>query len=299
MATITGYTVSGFDLRLYCKVTEMGIDTPDYKCILSFGTGMKRFCLTAMYDKQKPTELYIDRVENNDLCVVDGKLSNYDKGTVKLVKTALCVINELFPEVTTLTLHDASQIYCEEESKLFKLGMSYDYIIKYNETWYQKNFHAILPGFISKHYDANREVQITAEPDTIMDIYSKSLHVLDAPRMDYSLLSNRFTQFDEYKEEYESSTTPRDFINKLRRTLGDKYCFVVGKWLNQYMALLQIKLSPEHWYILSSTIEPVPHFKMDKMNKTNTMRLLEGGNKTRRRTKRGRFTIIADSAFTG
>lgn len=310
MAHISGYIVTGFNLKMYCKKFEMGIDSPHYKCVLSFGTGMKKFCMTAMYDIHKANEIYIDRVENNDLCVIDGKLRNYDKGTVKLVKTAICVIKELFPQVTKLTLNDASQIYCEDESKMFKLSMSYDYILKYNETWYQKNFNAILPGFISKQYDSNNRVQITAEPDSMMDAYVTSLRVLDEEREDYSFLSNRFTQFEEYKEDYESSTTPRKFINTLRKNLDDTFCHIVGKWLNQYMVLLQIKLSPGHWYILSSMIEPVPNFNIVPMNNADAKRILDGGGNIHRNITRKKrrgptpsrqkhvLKIIADSAFT-
>ena len=78
---------------------------------------------------KKIAEISEINVENNDLCVSNGLLSNYDKGTVKLVKTALYVIKTEFPEITTLTLKDDSQIYCEKGSKIFKISMSYDYIL--------------------------------------------------------------------------------------------------------------------------------------------------------------------------
>ena len=299
---MNGYKVRGFDLTFYCKKSEINIGMSNYKCVLSFGAGMKKFCMTAFYDKQKnPTTIYINNVENNDLCVSNGLLSNYDKGTVKLVKTALYVIKTEFPEITTLTLKDDSQIYCEKGSKLFKMSMSYDYILKYNESWYQKHFNAILPGFISKNYISNK-VNIVSEPNSIMNKYVSSLHVLDEPNIDYSLIRDSFPQFEQYKDIYESSKSPRDFIQQLRTTLGTKYCFIVGPWLNHYMIFLQIKLHPDDWYILSSMIEPVPNYKIDPIDFIHAKRILDGGsqkNRTNKTRKQKKYTykIVADCNF--
>ena len=63
---------------------------------------MKKFCLVALYDAHKPDEIYIDRVENNDLCVIEDKLRNYEKGTIKLVKLALYAIKYFFPNIKKL-----------------------------------------------------------------------------------------------------------------------------------------------------------------------------------------------------
>lgn len=296
---ISGYIVTGFNVKFYCKLSELYLNTPNYQCVISFGMGMKQFCMTAIYKKIKPNEIYIDRVQNNDLCVFDGKLRNYDKGTVKIVKTSLYFIKQLFPDVTTITLFDDSQIYCEENSMQFKLSMSYDYILKYNETWYQKNFNAELPGFISKQY-TNKNIFpiIESEPDSLMDKYNSSLKILDEPLMNYYLILNIFPQFSQYKDEYETSKSPRDFINKLRKKLGNQFCFIVGKWLNQYMLHIQIKFIQSEWYILTTNIQNVPNFSMLQINNKNAKRILDGGSKTYKNKKPSGFKIIADSNFT-
>jgi hypothetical protein len=296
---LRGYTITGYNINTYCKITESAINTPDYKCVLSFGGGMKKFCLVALYDAHKPDEIYIDRVENNDLCVIEGKLHNYEKGTIKLVKIALYVIKYFFPNIKKLTLNDNSQIYCEETSRLFKLSLSYDYIVKYNESWYQKNFKAELPGFISKDYITNSKYPIIkADTDSLMYSYNESLKGLDENIIPYNLILNIFPQFSDYKNEYESSKTPREFINKLRKKLGSQFCFIVGKWLNQYMILLRVKLHPESWYILTSNIEPVPNFKITPLSNGNTKRILDGGRrKTHKNNKNIGYRIISDSNF--
>jgi hypothetical protein len=152
MSNIKAYKISGYNINLYCKISEYGIDTNNYMCSMSFGTGNKKFCLTAIYKALNPFEIYIDRVEKNDLCIIDNKLSDIDEGLVKLVKLSLLFIKKIYPHVTRLTFHDDSQIYCNNvralqsltlrENKLDKLSLAYDYIIKYNQTWYEKNFKA-------------------------------------------------------------------------------------------------------------------------------------------------------------
>lgn len=295
-----GYIVTGYDIKVYCKLTETNIGESNYKCVISFGTGMKKWCVTALYDNKKPTEIYIDRIENNDLCLIEGKLREYEKGTIKLVKISLYTIKQLFPDITKINLHDDSQIYCDETNKTFKLSLSYDYILKYNESWYQKNFSAELPGFISKEYNNDIKFpKIISEPDTLMDKYYTSLKELDTPIMPYPLIINIFSQFSEYKNEYESSTTPREFISILRKKLKNDFCFKVGKWLNQYMLFLQIKLSPEYWYIQTKNIFSVTNFTINKISSNNTNRILNGGkrnNKTQKKSKGIR--LISDSNLT-
>lgn len=301
----TGYIITGYDIKVYCKLTETNIGEQNYNCVISFGTGMKKWCIIALYDNKKPNEIYIDRVENNDLCLAVGKLREYEKGTIKLFKIALYTLKQLFPDIIKLTLHDNSQIYCNETNKMFKLSLSYDYILKYNESWYQKNFSAELPGFISKKninnniINNNTKYPITSEPGTLMDIYTTSLRELDTNIMDYSLIINIFSQFSEYKNEYESSNTPREFINILRKTLKNDFCFKVGKWLNQYMLFLQIKLSPEYWYILTKNIANVPNFTINELTNNNTKTILNGGKRHNKTLKNNTgLCIISDSNLT-
>lgn len=283
---ISGYIITGYELKLYCKLLKTNIGKPDYKCVISFGTGMKKFCLTALYDESKPTEIYIDRVDNNELCLVDVKLSDYQRGTVKLIKIALFTMSSFFPNVTKFKLYDDSQLYCESNSKLYKLSLSYDYILKYNLTWYQQHFHAQLPNNSFNN------------SPSIMAIYLNSLKVLDEPILDYSLMLNRFNIIENYKKEYEMSNTPREFINNLRIKFGKRYCHEVGKWLNQYMIKLQIKLLSEFWYIPSSNIDSVPNYTIQKLPNNNVKKILNGGKSTTKKRNKNSYRIISDSNFT-
>ena len=83
--------------------------------------------------------------------------------------------------------------------------------------------------------------------------------------MDYCLIIDVYPQFIEYEYEYRTSKSPREFINMLRSKLKSEFYFKVGPWLNQYMKTLQIKLSSEYWYILTSNILQINHFSIKLM----------------------------------
>jgi len=43
------YLIEGNGIQTHCKVTEYGINMPNYKCTMSFGSGDKRFCVVAAF----------------------------------------------------------------------------------------------------------------------------------------------------------------------------------------------------------------------------------------------------------
>ncbi len=281
MSIISGYDIRGNGLHLYCKIIEYGIDTDYYKCTMLFGTGMRKFCLTASYDKKNPYEIYIDRVEKHDVCILDGRLSNVGDGTAKLVKIALWTMKQLYPHVKQYTFKDTSQIHCDGEQSNDRMHMGYDYILKYNQTWYQKKFKAELDS------------EIYAEK------FNKSLKALDEHIVPLDLVKDIFPEFiEQYKQEYESSNTPRDFINKLRKKHGKEYCNIVGRWLNGYMEYLRIIIYTDSWLIKENNITKPANFKAIKLSSTDISSKLNriyGGNKTR---KQNRYSIINNCIIT-
>ena len=296
MAYIKAYKISGYDISLYCKITEYGINTDNYLCSMSFGSGNKKFCLTAIYKASNPFYIYIDRVEKNDLCIIDNKLSDIEEGLVKLVRISLLFIKKIYPHVTHLTFQDDSQIYCNNENKLDKLSLAYDYIIKYNQTWYENKFKAELPGLISAK-------DKTATENSLMYKYFESLKELDNPLMPFEIVVNIINVLQIYENEYNSAKTPREFINSLRTKYKNDYCKEICKWLNSYMKVLQIKLSPEYWYILTSNIDDIPKFKVSRLTENNIGRIFGGKRKntlkkSMYKLKRGTFTESYIEDFT-
>ena len=286
MSNTFGYKIFGYDLSLYCKITEYGINMDKYMCSMSFGRGMNMFCLTAIYKAEKPYEIYIDSVEKNDLCVIDGTLSEFEDGLVKLVRIALSFMKKVYPHVLKFTLQDDSQIYCTKGSKKDKLSLAYDYILKYNETWYENKFNAELPGYIGT--ESNIKI---AKPNTYMDDYLKSLKELDKSLIPFDMLAQKISAITKYNDEYSAASTPREFIKNIRAKYKDKYCYEVGKWLNIYMLYLQIKLSPEHWLILTTNVPEVPNFKANKLSHESLLNIKFGGNRRRKTRKQYPFSV--------
>jgi len=287
---LSGYKIGAYGITMYCKITEYGVNTnnntitDDYKCTMSFGTGFKKFCLIASYSKQNPYELYIDRVENKDNCIIGGKLSDVIEGTAKLVRLALWTMTIMYPHVMRYTLKDDSHIPCDRENSKDALHLGYDYIIKYNETWYQRKFNAELPGFISKSVNKDTNlVEIHSEEKSLMRSVYESFKALDGNLVPIDLVSDLIPHILHYKGEYKSSNTPREFINKLRTKLGTQYCTMVGRWLANYMFYLKVDIEMNKWYILKDKIIKPPHYTIVRLSPENTKRALDGG---RRRTQK-------------
>lgn len=275
---ISAYDIKAYDIHIYCKLSEAYKNTPNYVCTISFGSKNKQFCLTAMYRQKEPTKIYIDRVQHNDQCVVDGRLEDFKGGTAKIVSTALWFMKCHFKDVTHFTLNDDSHIECEKGNTMYKLSLAYDYILKHNQTWYENKFNAILP-------------------DIIYDKYKKSLTVLDELLYPYNMVSDLFMNTD-YEEIYNSSKSPRDFINNLRKTNGTNYCFKVGKWLNSYMRFLQINIYQTDWYIMKDTITEPEGYTESLLDPTKKSQLFYGGSKNRKKTRKRHNFRLVNSTYT-
>lgn len=261
---VSAYDIQAYDIHIYCKLSEISKTTPGYICFISFGSKNRQFCLTAMYKASNPSEIYIDRVQHNDQCMVNGSLKDFKNGTVKIVSTALWFMKNHFKEVKRFTIHDDSHIECEKGSSRYKLSLAYDYIIKYNQTWYENRFNAILP-------------------ESIYDKYKKSITVLDEPLYPYDVFKDNAIDL-ENEEIYKSSSTPREFINNLRKKYDTDYCFKVCKWLNSYMIFLNINIYQSAWYILHESITQPEGYSIVVLDPIKKLHLFNGGKrKTRKR----------------
>lgn len=281
------FIVSGFNgPYIYCKIssfTAYGKTEPSYS--ISFG-GKSDFCFTSSIDKRSPDICYIDRIEYNGCCVVDGTL-NERGGTIALVKLALWTIIHLFPNVRKFTLKDNSYIYCEKGSKMTKLSLSYDSLLKYNKTWYQRHFDATLPTEILSEFV--RSISILDEPLASFDYIVSKLNALQPFEAEYESAPEQLGVSSEQVPIY--SHTPRAFINALRR--DQNYCFKVGKWLEQYMNLINVRLFADNWFILRESVKEPPNYHIQE-----TRNNIRGGG-TRKKVKQRNFSLIAHYSCGG
>jgi hypothetical protein len=263
--------ISGFNgLRIYCKISSSPVYGREEKnYTISFG-GKSEFCFIAAIKVDKPHICYIDRVEYNAACVVDGSLKERG-GTAELVKLALWTIVSKFPDVTTFTFKDDSYVHCEKGSKINKLSLAHDFIVKYNQTWYQRNFNAELPPEMASKF-------------------LESLSALDRPIDSFDFMSSRLEALRPYQTIYENSDTPRSFINSLR---GPQYCFEVGKWIEQYISLLDITTFKDSWFIRRENIAEPPNYSITETNNN-----IRGGGSTRKNRKHN-FSLVTHNSFGG
>ena len=227
------YKESTFDIRIK-KLTTISIGSNDV------------YCMVVKLDNTTPNIAYIDRVEYDDNCSFRGSLKR-KVGIPNLVMAGLWTIKTRYPDIKIFTLKDDSHINCEEDSKIYKLSLSYEYLLKYNQTWYQKLFYATLP-----------------EP--ILETFTDSLIALDMPIYPFQyMIESGLNYLSKYKDIYMQSKTPREFINNLREQYDTEYCKEVCKWFTQYMEFIGIKIYYDMWYISADSVTTQPEeYSLDK-----------------------------------
>ena len=251
---ISGKKLYGYDVSTYCKISETYVNDPiQYKCDVAFGTGLKKFCMISKYDVKNPDSIYIGRVENNTSCLLEKGDSN--ERTVKLVRIGLYEMLRLKPSITRFTLKDDSNIYCNGSTGE-RISMSYESLLKYNQTWYQQKFGAILPGFVSSttkplEESADGIIKIIMQINSVlttflvktessMFYFLQSLSNMDRPSTPYESIIQELPRLASFQNEYESANTPREFManvrakytnpmGELNKKIGEGRCRAVTK----------------------------------------------------------------------
>ncbi len=240
----TYYKVSSENKVYSCKITTYKFPGRPETSTISFG-GKSTYCIVGAWKSIEPTIVYIDRIEYDKGCILDGQLE-HGKGTISMIQAALYTIRRLYPDVTQITFTDDSHIYCEHGSKKYKLSLAHDYILKYNQTWYEQKFHAKLPL-------------------NLYQSFQSSLSVLDEPLSPFEFQVTLSPYLEQYKQQYMSASTPRDFFTTLRNDFGTRYCVEVWHWIRHYLEQqLHIKVYKDSWSIDTSTIQPPHEYQLDK-----------------------------------
>ncbi len=268
--TIQAYSIYSNDVICYCKFKKYECEgTISYT--ISLG-GNRQYCIVLSGKcKMDETieELYLDRVEYNSRCSKSEDLQK-GKGTKGLLRCALWFATRMFPTLKIVKLMDDSHIYCNEESRQYKLPLACDYIIKYNETWYQSVFKATLsPTLLSEFNTSIKQLDEPIEPIQVM-------------------LDKGASYLQEFSDEYMKSKTPREFIQMLRKKFGDEtYCYKVSPWLARYFEILHISIHKNSWYIPVNEIKIPLGYKHEE-----TAVALRGGRKTLKSAKKYRYSIL-------
>lgn len=290
----TGKKVRSYGIETCCKIIEYNSNDPvNYKRTFAFGKVMKQWCLTASCRTTAPDHIYIDRIEAHDTCFIDKK--PIEESTAKLVRLALYVMRSIVPSIDRFTLKDDSYIYCNGKDYGPKISLAYEYILKYNQTWYQHKFGAVLDGFLSQTTDiasvqSEDNVEHIIVPimsvDTLfrvvtrslMSYYLKSLAILDMQCDQYDDIITDCPYIKKYEAEYRAASSPRDFMHKVRgQFTKEEYCMNVKNWLHSYMEFLGIMVYYDAWYIPSIAVETPKDVQISDMPAQNVAKIFGGG----------------------
>ena len=279
--TIQGYTILGYGMKTYCKVENTTYDDPVHnKTSYSFGSGRRSFCMTAACKSLSTHAIYIDRVENHQDCLLDQKkLVDVEEGTAKLVRIGLYTMHILNPAIEKFTLTDDSHLYCNGGTSGPKMSLAYESILKYNQTWYQQKYGAVLPGFLSRSVSPMNEEKNNYESipifineidiifyvikDSVMSVYLKSLAILDLSCEPFDSIITSFSAIKSYRAEYNAASSPRDFMKRLREKYSKaQYCLEGFRWYRAYMEYMGIKLYDDAWYIPVNALQKQDDYNM-------------------------------------
>ena len=245
-SNIYNYVIHAFNKKFYCKIsTCRKYNSNIISATLSFGVN-NTYCVVIAIDDITKQFGYLAEVQYNKLCITDGTLER-KIGTYQFVSVCLYTVTYLFPNIKILNLKDDSYFDCINNGKHYKTSLSHDYIIKYNQTYYEKNFNAKLPKDI---YDIYRESLDILDSEIIpLDILKIKLKNIKNNKNNKNNKKKNISYLEKYKDTYANAKTPREFINMLRNKYGEQYCFEVRLWLISYLELLGIDTYKDNWYI--------------------------------------------------
>lgn len=273
MLPVRKFLVKTGNTSYYCKVTPNKNYDSTVRATVSF-CGKDQSCVMISLRDITKNIGYIHKIDYNQSCVKDGSLLQ-NKGLFEHINTCLYTFSKHFPDITTLYVTDDSHIYCQEDTNECHLSLAHDYILKYNQTYYEKKYGAQLPA-------------------DVYEKYKTSLQELDEPLVPYEYHIQILPQLESYKEIYESSSSPRNFLQTLREIYKDRYCYEVGPWLRKYLErTLHVTHYEKEWFINPQNITRPKNYTI-----STTTNSIHGGG-TRKQRKPQNFTLAPYDDFEG
>lgn len=192
--------------------------------------GGSKMCVTIAISPTK-TELSWLGIENGG-CALDYKIIQ-GSDTIRMVDLAFSLLRKYFPTRTVVTLLDDSGVYITDKSgKRIKVHFLSAYVLLYGKTWYEDKFGATMDN---------------------SDAYILYRQYIDT-NFDNPLKKSDSFNFGSVNEElqplYQSSTTWREFMNKIKENYPGKMKYkIISEWYRSAIkAILNIGIIPD-WQI--------------------------------------------------
>lgn len=196
--------------------------------VLQLG-GTRRDCLTiTIYLEEsifvkayhKPANVaYLPYISNSDNCALEKPLTS----GASLIRIAIYFIQKGYPFIDRLAFIDNSNLTCTDGKKISLLYFSF---LKYQKTWYEKEFQAFLPN----------------EPDAFT--YKQLKEMYEDPALYQSEESFRaslvrYNVSEELQEKlcllYSQHTNYKDFFLSVFQEFGKYTCFLVMPWYEKFL----------------------------------------------------------------
>jgi hypothetical protein len=297
--------IHGNGIDTYCKISQYEyMDDSKSSYTLSFGTGAQRYCLTVSINGMDYSTAYIDRVDRVEACSKGG-LSKIVNGMIKLVPLGLYTITRMCPWVKRFTLKDNSRIVCNDKDGP-AISLAYDSILKYNVTWYQKNFGARLEGLVGAANETTETFSSSlgdfhAVKGSPMARFFTCLRALEHPCYEWENIQDHFPEMRAYHDLYMSSTTIREFLLRIRSQYHDaeSFCNGVSPWFDNYMdSILHISVFSDGWFIPIEQVREPEGFAVEKqvdayvLNAPQKVNVTQGGLRGTKRRKKTRSRLM-------
>lgn len=216
----------------------------DSSFIIKLGGYKKRDCITLITygEGQYKNIATLPFIKKDSDCAINKSL---ESGT-HLINTGLTFIKKI-SHIQYVLLDDVSNIKCSNGRDL---SLACFYFVRYQETWYEKNFGAELES--EKDRDSylilknNWNISHNKIPTNDFIIYLKNWNI-----------SNE--TIDILSSIYEKTSTYKEFFDTLFELEGkNKSCILLQHWLDQFMnVVLHFGLYNRTWRIPTEKIVPV------------------------------------------
>lgn len=205
-------------------------------------------------------EGYFTRLDSKEGCSLDPPYTVGGEKTVGMVKLAMTVAKEKQSELEILKLQDSASFPCLLPNDKYYQVNSTDYdLFFYQQSYYEKRYGAILinPDLRRLYEDKKKHFTDPTKKPSEFDFLETKLHEQMTPL-------------------YQTSSTWKEFADKLSNIWKEKKCTAVYLWLKTALSKIfdSVSFAGQDWYIVLNSEHIISYKKIQN-----------GGRQTRKQRR--------------
>ena len=217
-----------------------------------------KFCIEIHVYNYNIPYAELSKIKYNKGCSIQKTLER-GLGTQNMLKIALALVSQLYPEIKSFLFKDFSEKECDNGANIH---LGYFSLITSGKTWYEKNFGATIKDAVFEEL-YKKDLEKLNHKDIYIDIYDLLTgHNVKKPLKDIIV------------KEYDNSKNYKDFFTRLNNKFGrNMLCEYIQPWLRDFMR----KLDLERYFYMEWEI---PVNEIQKFNiKIQNYKKYEGGGR--------------------